>query len=41
MKYLKGNLLDLFDQKVLDIMVHGCNCFHTMDAGIYKKIKQN
>jgi len=40
MKYLKGNLLDLFDQKILDIMVHGCNCFHTMGAGIAKQIKQ-
>ena len=39
MKYLKGNLLDLFEQKVLDIIIHGCNCFHTMGAGIAKQIK--
>lgn len=40
MKYIKGNLLDIFHNKQLDILVHGCNCFHTMGAGIAKQIKE-
>lgn len=40
MKYNKGNLLTLFEQKEIDILVHGCNCFHTMGAGIAKQIKE-
>lgn len=36
----KGNLLTLFDNKVIDVLVHGCNCFHTMGAGIAKQIKE-
>ncbi len=31
-KYAKGNLLDLLDK--FDAVLHGCNCFHTMGAGI-------
>ena len=40
MKYLKGNLLTFFENNEFDIIVHGCNCFHTMGAGIAKQIKQ-
>lgn len=38
MKTIKGNLLDLFDQGEFDVIVHGCNCFHTMGAGIAGQI---
>ena len=36
----KGNLLTLFENNNIDILVHGCNCFHTMGAGIAKQIKE-
>lgn len=39
MKIIKGNLLDLAEQGEFDIIVHGCNCFHTMGSGIAKQIK--
>ena len=39
MDFIKGDLLDLFEKKEIDILVHGCNCFHTMGAGIAKQIK--
>ena len=39
MEFIKGNLLDLFENQAFDILVHGCNCFHTMGAGIAKQIK--
>lgn len=34
-----GNLIDLAEQGRFDVIVHGCNCFHTMGAGIAKEIK--
>lgn len=37
---IKGNLLTLFENNNIDILVHGCNCFHTMGAGIAKQIKE-
>tara|TARA_E500000178_G_scaffold355819_1_gene429961 strand:+ start:604 stop:1041 length:438 start_codon:yes stop_codon:yes gene_type:complete len=40
MEFEKGDLLDLFYHKKIDILVHGCNCFNTMGAGIAKKIKE-
>ena len=39
MKIVKGNLLDLFDKGEFDAIVHGCNCFNTMGAGIALQIK--
>ena len=39
MEFIKGNLLDLFENQAFDILVHGCNCFHTMGEGIAKQIK--
>lgn len=39
MEFIEGNLLDLFETQKMDILVHGCNCFHTMGAGIAKQIK--
>jgi O-acetyl-ADP-ribose deacetylase (regulator of RNase III) len=35
-----GNLIDLTEQGLFDVIVHGCNCFHTMGAGIAKEIKE-
>jgi len=34
-----GNLIDLVEQGHLDIIIHGCNCFHVMGAGVAKEIK--
>ena len=33
-QYVKGDLLDAFRERKFDAIVHGCNCFHTMGAGI-------
>lgn len=40
MKFEKGNLLEFLHHKKIDILVHGCNCFNTMGAGITKQIKE-
>lgn len=40
MRTVKGDLLKLFKDGRYDIIVHGCNCFNTMGAGIAKQIKQ-
>ena len=40
MKVVKGNLLDMADNGDFDVIVHGCNCFHTMGAGIALQIAQ-
>ena len=34
--YIKGNVFDSKDQ----VLVHGCNCFQRMGAGIAKKVKE-
>ncbi len=34
-----GNLIDLAEQGHFDVIVHGCNCFHTMGSGIAKEIR--
>lgn len=39
MKVVEGNLIELALAGELDVIVHGCNCFHTMGAGIAKAIK--
>ena len=39
-RYIKGNLITLALNDYFDIIIHGCNCFHTMGAGIAKSIKQ-
>ncbi len=36
-----GCLISNFKDKSYDAIVHGCNCFHTMGAGIAKIIKNN
>lgn len=40
MKEVKGNLLDLAENGNFDIILHGCNCFHTMNSGIAKEIRK-
>ena len=36
---IKGDLVKLFKEGQFDVIVHGCNCFNTMGAGIAKQIK--
>lgn len=39
MKTIKGDLIQLAIDGEFDVIVHGCNCFNTMGAGIAKQIK--
>ena len=34
MKTIKGNLITLAEQGEFDMIVQGCNCFHTMGSGL-------
>ncbi len=38
MKTITGDLIALAKAGRFDVIVHGCNCIHTMDAGIAKII---
>jgi O-acetyl-ADP-ribose deacetylase (regulator of RNase III) len=38
-KEIGGDLLNEFDKGRVQIMVHGCNCFHLMGAGIAGQIR--
>ena len=40
MKTVKGDLIELAKNGKYDVIVHGCNCFHVMGAGIAKHIKR-
>lgn len=40
MKKIEGDLLKLAFKGEFDVIVHGCNCFHQMGAGIAKPISQ-
>ena len=40
MKSIEGNLVHMARAGEFDVVVHGCNCFHTMGAGIAKTIAQ-
>jgi len=40
MKIIKGDLIELTDSGCFDVVIHGCNCFCTMGAGIAKYIKR-
>ncbi|MEM7102746.1 MAG: macro domain-containing protein [Bacteroidota bacterium] len=40
MKTVKGDLIKLAEDGIFDVIIHGCNCFCTMGAGIAKTIKQ-
>lgn len=39
MNFVNGNLIDLAEAGEFDIVVHGCNCFHTMGSGLALEIK--
>ena len=41
MKYKTGCLIQLALDGEFDVIVHGCNCFNTMGAGIAKTIKKH
>ncbi len=41
MKTIKGDLIKLAKNGEFDVIIHGCNCFCTMGAGIAKAIKEN
>lgn len=38
LKHISGNLLDMADMGSFDFIIHGCNCFNIMGAGIAKQI---
>ncbi len=41
MNIIKGDLVQLGLKGSFDVIVHGCNCFCTMGAGIAKSIRDN
>jgi O-acetyl-ADP-ribose deacetylase (regulator of RNase III) len=40
LKHTKGNLIDMAEQGLFDVIVHGCNCVNTMGSGIAAEIRQ-
>ncbi len=41
MKTIKGDLIELALLGKFEVIIHGCNCFCIMDAGIAKQIRRN
>lgn len=41
LKIVKGDLLDMAKKNDFDIIVHGCNCFNAMGAGVALQIANN
>lgn len=39
MKIVQGDLIKLALENEFDVIIHGCNCFCTMGAGIAKSVK--
>jgi O-acetyl-ADP-ribose deacetylase (regulator of RNase III) len=39
LKYTNGNLIDLAEAGEFDVIIHGCNCWNTMGAGIAREIR--
>jgi len=39
MKTIKGDIVKLVLDGHFDVIVHGCNCFHTMNSGVAKAIR--
>ena len=37
---MRGDLISAAKRGHFDLIAHGCNCFHTMGAGIAKQIKE-
>lgn len=40
MKIVEGNILDVIKNRECDVVLHVCNCFHTMGAGLALQLKQ-
>ena len=40
MKTVTGNLITMALNGEFDVIIHGCNCFHTMGAGIARAIRE-
>lgn len=40
MQIIHGDLIGRANSGAFDVIVHGCNCFHTMGAGLAKRIRQ-
>lgn len=40
-KYKKGNIITEFEYGDYQLLLHGCNCFHTMGSGVAKALKDN
>jgi O-acetyl-ADP-ribose deacetylase (regulator of RNase III) len=38
MKTIKGDLIKLAEEGMFDVIIHGCNCFHTMGGGLAKQL---
>jgi O-acetyl-ADP-ribose deacetylase (regulator of RNase III) len=38
MKIIKGDLIKLAEEGKFDVIIQGCNCFHTMGGGIAKQL---
>ena len=41
LKFIEGDLIEMAKNKEFDVIIHGCNCFNTMGAGIALQIKRN
>lgn len=41
MKIIQGNLIESIKKVHFDIVIHGCNCFHVMGAGIAGQLAKN
>lgn len=39
MNFVKGDLFELAESGVFDVVVHGCNCFNTMGSGIANTVR--
>jgi O-acetyl-ADP-ribose deacetylase (regulator of RNase III) len=39
LNHATGNLIDMAEQGLFDVIVQGCNCMNTMGAGIAREIK--
>ena len=39
LKHARGNLIDMAEAGDFNLIVHGCNCFHTMGSGIAREIR--
>lgn len=40
MKVIKGDLIKLALDGKFNVIIHGCNCFHTMNSGIARQMRE-